>query len=47
MNNRRIWNKLLDLLHCLVLSRCRTKTKAEQMMAQLEEIRREVYSHDD
>lgn len=37
------WDKLLALLERLIMSRCRTKTEADGMMAQLEEIRREVY----
>lgn len=45
--NHTLWNKLLPLLERLIMSRCRTKSEAEGMMAQLEEIRREVYSRDD
>lgn len=45
--NHTLWNKLLALLERLIMSRCRTKSEAEGMLAQLEEIRREVYSHDD
>lgn len=41
--NHTLWNKLLALLEHLIMSRCRTKSEAEGMMAQLEEIRREVY----
>ena len=45
--NHTIWSKLFALLERLIMSRCRTKSEAEGMMAQLEEIRKEVYSNDE
>lgn len=45
--NHKAWNKLFALLKNLILSRCRTKPEADRLMAQLEEIRREVYAVDD
>ena len=44
--NHKLWNKLLALLERLIMSRCRTKSEAEGMMAQLEEIRKEVYTQE-
>lgn len=45
--NTKAWNKLLDLLRRLILSRCRTKSEADVLMMQLEEIRKEVYTVDE
>ena len=45
--NHTLWSKLFALLERLIMSRCRTKSEADGMMAQLEEIRREVYSNDE
>ena len=36
------WNKLLDLLHAIIMAPCRTKADADKMTEQLDEIRREV-----
>ena len=44
--NHKAWNKLLSLLKSLILSRCRTKTEADRLMAQLEDIRKAVYADD-
>lgn len=43
---RAAWNKLLDLLYSLIMSRCRTKSEADELNAKLEDIRREVYKQD-
>ena len=44
--NHKAWNKLIELLKSMIISRCRTKPEADRLIAQLEEIRKEVYADD-
>ena len=45
--NPNTWNKLLDLLHTIIMAPCRTKADAVKLEKQLEDIRREVYVSDE
>ena len=40
--NQTTWNKLLDLLHTIIMAPCRTKADAQVLEVQLDQLRKEI-----